>query len=212
VNDASPLTDHQKELLLQNRIKSCSAPPRFFTLLINSVADTFIIFSDLDLDPTWRVIMDPDSDPDPALLTVSDPDPFPRNFRQLSVFAVGMFTGFYVENWVFISASFFQEARSSMIITDPDPTCQLITDPDPDWKVSDPGGSGSAALHLNQFVERRKKNVTRHLYLSVFSIMAGSLEGASGGLAGSGEELGSEWEVKSCGGSSVHSQVNQNLI
>jgi hypothetical protein len=37
--------------------------------------------------------------------------------------------------------------------------------------------------------------------------MAGSLEGASGGLAGSGEELGSEWEVKSCGGSSVHSQV-----
>jgi hypothetical protein len=43
----------------------------------------------------------------------------------------------------------------------------------------------------------------------VFSIMAGSLEGAAGGLAGSGEELGSEWEVKSCGGSSVHSQVRK---
>jgi hypothetical protein len=44
-------------------------------------------------------------------------------------------------------------------------------------------------------------------FFVVLSIMAGSLEGASGGLAGSGEELGSEWEVKSCGGSSVHSQV-----
>merc|ERR1719266_975448 len=27
VNESSPLTDHQKELLLQNRLKSCSAPP-----------------------------------------------------------------------------------------------------------------------------------------------------------------------------------------
>ena len=27
LNESSPLTDHQKELLLQNRIKSCSAPP-----------------------------------------------------------------------------------------------------------------------------------------------------------------------------------------
>jgi hypothetical protein len=48
---------------------------------------------------------------------------------------------------------------------------------------------------------------TFQFFFVVFSIMAGSLEGASGGLAGSGEELGSEWEVKSCGGSSVHSQV-----
>jgi len=38
------------------------------------------------------------------------------------------------------------------------------------------------------------------------SIMAGSLEGPS--LADSGEELSSEWEVKSSGGSSVHSQVS----
>jgi len=38
------------------------------------------------------------------------------------------------------------------------------------------------------------------------SIMAGSLEGPS--LADSGEELSFEWEVKSSGGSSVHSQVS----
>ena len=47
-----------------------------------------------------------------------------------------------VENGVFIIAFFFQEAWSSMIISDPDPfgkvisdpdlTCQVITDPDPD--------------------------------------------------------------------------------
>jgi hypothetical protein len=42
--------------------------------------------------------------------------------------------------------------------------------------------------------------------------MAGSMEGPSGGLAGSGEELGSEWEVKSCGGSSVHSQVTTHTF
>jgi hypothetical protein len=48
---------------------------------------------------------------------------------------------------------------------------------------------------------------TLTIFFCCVSIMAGSLEGASGGLAGSGEELGSEWEVKSCGGSSVHSQV-----
>lgn len=42
------------------------------------------------------------------------------------------------------------------------------------------------------------------------SIMAGSLEGAAGGLADSGEELSNEWEVKSSGGSSVHSQVRGN--
>merc|ERR1719315_990869 len=41
------------------------------------------------------------------------------------------------------------------------------------------------------------------------SIMAGSLEGGSGGgLADSGEELSNEWEVKSSGGSSVHSEVS----
>jgi len=40
------------------------------------------------------------------------------------------------------------------------------------------------------------------------SIMAGSLEGQAGGLADSGEELSNEWEVKSSGGSSVHSQVS----
>jgi len=40
------------------------------------------------------------------------------------------------------------------------------------------------------------------------SIMAGSLEGAAGGLADSGEELSNEWEVKSSGGSSVHSHVS----
>merc|ERR1719145_217895 len=38
--------------------------------------------------------------------------------------------------------------------------------------------------------------------------MAGSLEGQAGGLADSGEELSNEWEVKSSGGSSVHSQVS----
>jgi len=40
------------------------------------------------------------------------------------------------------------------------------------------------------------------------SIMAGSLEGGGGGLADSGEELSNEWEVKSSGGSSVHSEVS----
>merc|ERR1712096_138953 len=41
------------------------------------------------------------------------------------------------------------------------------------------------------------------------SIMAGSLEGGSGGgLADRGEELSNEWEVKSSGGSSVHSEVS----
>jgi len=40
------------------------------------------------------------------------------------------------------------------------------------------------------------------------SIMAGSLEGVGAGLADSGEELSCEWEVKSSGGSSVHSQVS----
>ena len=39
------------------------------------------------------------------------------------------------------------------------------------------------------------------------SIMAGSLEGAAG-LSDSGEELGCEWDVKSSGGSSVHSHVS----
>merc|ERR1719435_671429 len=40
--------------------------------------------------------------------------------------------------------------------------------------------------------------------------MAGSLDGGvpGGGLADSGEELSNEWEVKSSGGSSVHSQVS----
>ena len=32
LNESSPLTDHQKELLLQNRIKSCSAPPSIMGL------------------------------------------------------------------------------------------------------------------------------------------------------------------------------------
>ena len=40
------------------------------------------------------------------------------------------------------------------------------------------------------------------------SIMAGSLEGVAGGLADSGEELSNEWEVKSSGGSSIHSHVS----
>ena len=40
------------------------------------------------------------------------------------------------------------------------------------------------------------------------SIMAGSLDGQATGLADSGEELSCEWEVKSSGGSSVHSEVS----
>ena len=40
------------------------------------------------------------------------------------------------------------------------------------------------------------------------SIMAGSLDGQTAGLADSGEELSCEWEIKSSGGSSVHSQVS----
>merc|ERR550517_956707 len=32
LNESSPLTDHQKELLLQNRVKSCSAPPSIMGL------------------------------------------------------------------------------------------------------------------------------------------------------------------------------------
>lgn len=36
LNESSPLTDHQKELLLQNRIKSCSAPPSIMGGLADS--------------------------------------------------------------------------------------------------------------------------------------------------------------------------------
>jgi len=54
---------------------------------------------------------------------------------------------FYFKSGVLIIAFIFQEAWSSMIISDlyPDPTFQEITDPDPDGtKVSDGGGSGFA--------------------------------------------------------------------
>jgi len=51
VNESSPLTDHQKELLLQNRIKSCSAPP---SIMAGSL-DGGLADSGEELSNEWEV-------------------------------------------------------------------------------------------------------------------------------------------------------------
>lgn len=50
LNESSPLTDHQKELLLQNRIKSCSAPPSIMGGSGGGLAD-----SGEELSNEWEV-------------------------------------------------------------------------------------------------------------------------------------------------------------
>ena len=50
LNENSPLTDHQKELLLQNRIKSCSAPPSIMGGSAGGLAD-----SGEELSNEWEV-------------------------------------------------------------------------------------------------------------------------------------------------------------
>ena len=56
VNEASPLTDHQKELLLHNRMKSCSAPPSIMAgSLDGQVGGAGLADSGEELSCEWEV-------------------------------------------------------------------------------------------------------------------------------------------------------------
>jgi len=55
VNEASPLTDHQKELLLHNRMKSCSAPPSIMAGSMDGQAGAGLADSGEELNCEWEV-------------------------------------------------------------------------------------------------------------------------------------------------------------